>query len=438
MIKSEFKLYADIQDLLSAREKFYLIIVNLVDATTHKANIDRMQFTLMMHHISNWVLNAANGSMSDQTVRGYKYDEDHLVLLCIGQTNLEFKCQFTSILGNGFCHTTGSTSFCIDVGYSVAIYDAANADYSVQQIIDEAIKKNIYETVLGLTNESKYSFSKEELLQAMGNNELELWYQTMVDLKTGEEVAVESLLRWQHPKYGYISPLDMLCWFQFHGLQTKLDQWVIEKSFMKCVEWERSGNPTQIAVNIDGLTLAKNHHFIEQINEKLSRYGVNPSLISFEITETFNIEKDSRAYQSLIELSRLGFDLAIDDFGTGTSNISYLTYLPVNTVKLDKFFCSNLSYDALDSASILKLGTTKLKLTILMKKFLNKLNGNAPPADATSAMLSNLTRSTIDMLLVSNNKIVAEGIETKEQAVIMASLGCNIGQGYYFGKPEPR
>ncbi|MEF1220454.1 EAL domain-containing protein, partial [Photobacterium damselae] len=147
---------------------------------------------------------------------------------------------------------------------------------------------------------------------------------------------------------------------------------------------------------------------------------------------------DSRAYQSLIELSRLGFDLAIDDFGTGTSNISYLTYLPVNTVKLDKFFCSNLNYDALDSASILKLGTTKLKLTILMKKFLNKLNGNAPPADATSAMLSNLTRSTIDMLLVSNNKIVAEGIETKEQAVIMASLGCNIGQGYYFGKPEPR
>ena len=171
---------------------------------------------------------------------------------------------------------------------------------------------------------------------------------------------------------------------------------------------------------------------VDFIRTSAELFEIKPSLIEFEITETQIIEKDSRMFRALVDISAQGFSIAIDDFGTGTSNINYLTYLPVNTIKLDRFFCHDLSYHNLDIRSMLKLKVTKKSLKIAIKKILHNKKG------VNRTTLSTLTRSTVELLLGTDHKIVAEGIETNEQAEIMRSLGCDIGQGYYFGRPEPR
>ena len=166
----------------------------------------------------------------------------------------------------------------------------------------------------------------------------------------------------------------------------------------------------------------------------------SPTLIEFEITEAIVIKKGSQRYHTLIEIAANGFNIAIDDFGTGASNINYLTYLPINTIKLDRFFCNGLHYHDLGLFLILKLILTKsipngsLKNILYKKRY--KFKHNTSSYAATSTDVSTLTTYTTKMLKSTNHNIVAEGIETYEQALIMRSLGCHIGQGYFFGKPR--
>ena len=435
MIKPQFNLYDDIEQKIEDRQKFSLIIINVIDA--HISG--QVEFTTMMHYLSLWVLAAGKNAMPKKWINAYEFGKARIVLLYQGDTNSIVQKNLKSTLKKGYLHTIGNANYLINVECNIATF-SGDKDKTVWKLINDV---TFHEDLDGLNvniDSSHYLFSKHELLNAIDTDQLELWYQIQVDLKTFKKVGVEALLRWDHPKYGLIPPDDMLCWFKFYSLQSALDKWVITTGFKKSQEWQLNGTPTRISINIDGLSLNKDCDFVQYIKTKAVEFNIEPSLIEFEITETIVIKKGSRIYHALIEIASNGFNIAIDDFGTGTSNINYLTYLPINTIKLDRFFCNGLHYHDLDLFLIIKLLLTNsipnesLKNILYSKGY--KFKHNTSSNKTTSVSLSTLTRSTTKMLMGTNYNIIAEGIETYEQAIIMRSLGCHIGQGYFFGKPR--
>ena len=432
MIGQKFKLYEELKARINANEEFYLIIVSVIDSAIHKKEAGNIKFSYLMNHVGLWALQSANNAMLNKTILAFEYSSSQIALVCLGQTSPHIRSRFTSLLAGGYRYSTPTTSYLLDVSYKVSIFNGLD-NKTPQELLNEIEPAELWESINNDIFGEKYTFSKLDLVNAMNNNELELWFQTKVDLKTSQEIGVEALLRWRHPKHGIVSPLEMLGWFKFYSLQYDLDKWVIATAFKYSQKWCCEGTGIQIAVNIDGLSL--NHprcNLVGFIRESAAQFDINPDLIEFEITETQIIEKDSRIYHALMDISSQGFSIAIDDFGTGASNINYLTYLPINTIKLDRFFCYNLHYQDLDIRSIFKLEITKGMPKAIFRKMISNDKADNRPT------LSMLTRTTVDLLLSTNYKIVAEGIETHEQAVIMRSLGCNVGQGYYYGRPEQR
>ncbi|WP_256385184.1 EAL domain-containing protein [Photobacterium toruni] len=438
MIKPQFNLYEDIEQKIEDRQKFSIIIINAIDAPKHAHISGQVEFTNMMHYLSLWVLAAGKDAMPGKWINAYEFGKARMALLCQGDTNSMIQKKLQSILKSGYLHTVGNTNYLINVECNIATF-SGDKDKTVWKLMNDI---NFHEDLEGANvniDSSHYLFSKYELLNAIETGQLELWYQIQVDLKTFKKVGVEALLRWEHPKYGLVPPDEMLCWFKFYSLQLALDKWVIATGFKKSQEWKLNGTPTRISINIDGLSLNKNCDFVQYIKKTAIEFDVDPSLIEIEITESIVIKKDSQIYHSLIEIASYGFNIAIDDFGTGTSNINYLTYLPVNTIKLDRFFCNGLHYHDLNLLLILKLLLTNSIPNESFKKILYKkrcdFKRNSLSHGKMSTSLSTLTKSTTKMLMGTNHNIVAEGIETYEQAIIMRSLGCHIGQGYFFGRP---
>ncbi|WP_256385108.1 EAL domain-containing protein [Photobacterium toruni] len=432
MVLQKFKLYEELTARIDKGKEFYLVIVDVIDAHLHKDILGDLVFTSVMNDVALWVLQLAHKSMKNKNIMAFEYGYSQIALICSGQTNPHIRAKFQTLLEYGYCHSTTTISHLFNVSYKVAIFNE-QSDISAQELLEDVEPPKPCNSTDEEFNSEKYTFSKLDLLNAMKNNELELWFQTKVDLKTNKEMGVESLLRWRHPDYGVLSPVDFLYWFKFYTLQCDLDKWVITTAFNHSQTWVAKGEMTQIAVNIDGSSLNQRHcNLVDFIRESAAIFKIRPELIEFEIVETQVIEKNSKIHYALMDISSQGFSIAIDDFGTGTSNINYLMYLPINTIKLDRFFCTNLNYQDLDIRSILKLESRKSIPRVIIKKAL------AAHKSMNQTSLSTLTRSTVDLLLCTDHKIVAEGIETHEQAVIMHSLGCDIGQGYYFGYPEPR
>jgi EAL domain-containing protein (putative c-di-GMP-specific phosphodiesterase class I) len=248
-----------------------------------------------------------------------------------------------------------------------------------------------------LEPQEAFDFNYVELLDAINQDQLELWFQPKVKLSSSEVVGYEALLRWHHPRHGLIAPGAFLQSFNDYRLDQRLNEWVINSAFSRSAELSQSGISKTVAINLEA-NLLEDELTIKTIKAALDKLSVDPSLIEFEIIETMVISKNSVKHKALLELKQMGFSIAIDDFGTGTNNISYLMYLPVDTVKLDRMFCINV----------------------------NSIKGFA------------ITSSAIAMAKSCGYTVVAEGIETEAQADMMYSLGCELGQGFYFGKPEPQ
>lgn len=239
------------------------------------------------------------------------------------------------------------------------------------------------------------TFTATDLENAICNDELELWYQPKVCLKSKATVGFEGLIRWRHPDHGVLLPKNFLNWYDFHGLNAKLNRWIIDAGFKKCREFMDSGHDLTVSLNLEASSLLDGET-VRAIDEFLHLYRVPSDKIEFEIIETVAILRGDEKYQAIHDLKEKGYRIAIDDFGTGNNNISYLTFLPADTVKLDRLFSSNID----------------------------------------DVQTFSLTKSAVSMAKATNKQIVAEGIETEEQGETMASLGCDIGQGYFYGRPH--
>jgi len=233
------------------------------------------------------------------------------------------------------------------------------------------------------------------LRRAIINKELELYYQPQINIYTGSIFGVEALLRWKHPVYGYLSPDEFIPIAEESNLILSIGEWVITEAFAQKKKWEREGKKDlKLAINISARQIQYTD-FIPFLQKEITRLEINPEKFELEITESImqNIEL---AQIELANIKNLGFQISIDDFGKGYSSLSYLTSLPIDTIKIDKTFIDDICH----------------------------------PIHKGS-----LAKVIIDMGHNMNFFVIAEGVETENQIDFLIKHQCDIVQGYYFSKP---
>ena len=236
---------------------------------------------------------------------------------------------------------------------------------------------------------------EEELREAMRNDELELRYQPQVNSQSGKVVSLEALVRWKHPTRGMVSPQEFIPVAESTGQIIELGEWVMNEVSHHCQYWGGLGlDAFRICVNISPLQFNQSN-LAEWVREFLEISGLSPDRLELELTESAIMTDAETNIEKLCTLKALGLDLAIDDFGTGYSSLSYLKRFPIDTLKIDHSFVSDM--DTPDGAAIV---------------------------DAIVALAQTL-----------NLRVVAEGIETETQLAYLASKSCDLLQGFYFSHP---
>ncbi|WP_025225386.1 putative bifunctional diguanylate cyclase/phosphodiesterase [Fimbriimonas ginsengisoli] len=236
-----------------------------------------------------------------------------------------------------------------------------------------------------------------DLRNALDHKQLSLVFQPIVDIRTGKMLEVEALLRWEHPTRGMISPTLFIPIAEETGLICSIGLWVFREACYQLHRWGEQYKDLIIGVNVS----ARQFHqpdFVQQVKRTLSELRVEPCRIKLEITETAMLHDLDTIRSVLEQLRSLGLRIAIDDFGTGYSSISYLSRLPVDTLKIDRSF-------------IIPLGEDK------------RTDG--------------VVKAMIAMAASLGLQVTSEGIETPQQLEVLRSMGCDRGQGYLFARPLP-
>ncbi len=235
-----------------------------------------------------------------------------------------------------------------------------------------------------------------ELNKALENNELELYYQVQVD-NHQQPVGAETLLRWIHPRLGMISPVTFIPLAEETGLIIRIGQWVIETACEQVKRWQTS-DATQhlvLAVNISAKQF-RQPDFTKQLRSTLNRHAIHPGKLKLEITESVVLDNIERIIHTMSDLKEIGIQFSLDDFGTGYSSLQYLKRLPLDQLKIDKSFVRDLVVDTNDQA---------------------------------------IVSTIIAMAHSLHLDVIAEGVESAEQAQFLLQMNCCHFQGYLFGKP---
>jgi diguanylate cyclase (GGDEF)-like protein/PAS domain S-box-containing protein len=239
---------------------------------------------------------------------------------------------------------------------------------------------------------------ESSLRRALERNEFELHYQAKIDLATSRMTGMEALLRWKHPDLGMVPPAQFIPIAEETGLIGPIGQWVIRTACQQNKAWQDRGfPPMRVAVNLSPRQLT-DEGLPDSIAAILVETGMDPKWLELEITESMIMHNIDKTMQKLTTLGNLGIGIAIDDFGTGHSSLAYLKRFPIDTLKIDRSFISDLPGDADDKA---------------------------------------ITAAIITMGKSLDLTVVAEGVETKEQLDFLRAHGCDEFQGYYAHKPMP-
>ena len=240
---------------------------------------------------------------------------------------------------------------------------------------------------------------EEDLRNALERDELELYYQPMVDLDSRSIIAVEGLVRWRHPQQGIVLPGAFVPVAEESGLIVPLGRWVLREACRQLARWTADPQIELpcLTVNLSGRQLAE-PNLVEELDEILRQTGVPPELLGLELTESVLMEETSSPTAVLQDLKALGVRLMLDDFGTGYSSLNHVKRFPIEAIKVDRVFCAGIVEDEGDR---------------------------------------HILRAIVSMASAMDVAVVAEGVESVEQARWLRHLGIGLVQGYAFGRPAP-
>jgi diguanylate cyclase (GGDEF)-like protein len=273
-----------------------------------------------------------------------------------------------------------------------------NAQFAVKQA-KLAGKPQVYEPKQA--TEARRRFSIEtELRRALDKDQLKLFYQPLINLKSGEVAGFEALARWTHEDRGEISPTEFIPVAEESGLILQLGRWAMDKAARTLADWDKEVGeilPLYVGVNLSAIQVARDD-IAGMVKSALKSSGLTGDRLTLELTESAIVQDPVRATRVFDALKALDATVAMDDFGTGYSSLAYLQRLPIDVLKIDKSFVSGMMVD--------------------------------PDAVA-------IVRAVLSLAEALGMSTTAEGIETVELATTLATLGCASGQGFYFAKPLP-
>ncbi len=236
-----------------------------------------------------------------------------------------------------------------------------------------------------------------ELRRAIEREALDVWYQPVVKLDTGDVLGCEALLRWSHDQFGPIAPVEFIPVAESAGLIDPLTWWVLDQALAQLASWREFLPGLTVAVNLSARSLTS-LKVPERVEGSLHRSGLEPGALTLELTESSMMADPAVSQRAMHNLGELGVNLSIDDYGTGFSSLSRLKDLPFKELKIDRSFVKEMTHDKGDEA---------------------------------------IVRSTIELARNLGRTVTAEGVEDKDTLDHLARLGCHAAQGYYLARPQP-
>lgn len=337
----------------------------------------------------------------------YRYNSDEFIFL-LKDATLEkiekFASEILDVLKLPFIIDDQEYFISVSIGIALSPADGIELETLVRKA-DQALfsaKEHGRSQFRYYRDDMMTAFPNEALMEshlrrAIEFDELSIHLQPQIDLATNNIDSFEALLRWNNRKFGFVSPAQFIPIAEASGLIINIGDWVIEEVCRYQKEWrERGYRPVRIAVNISPKQF-RQEDFARKIDDALKKYGVNPSLLEVEITES-SMTNVNETYSILSDLKQLGVHVSVDDFGTGYSSLSYLKEYPIDTIKIDQSFISDIAKDEKNEAII----------------------------KAIISMSHNL-----------GLEVVAEGIEEQFQVAFLKRYHCQKGQGYLYNKPLP-
>lgn len=288
-------------------------------------------------------------------------------------------------IGIAVCPEHGNTVEELVRSADTAMYAAKESGKRMYRIFSPEMNKKV----------AQYMWLETNLRNALEREELELHYQPKICLKTGTVRGVEALVRWNSNERGRIAPLDFIPYAEESGLILPLGRWVLAAAARQAATWKARGIDVRIAVNVSARQLG-DFSVVEELASALKSAGLTDCMLDLELTESCLAHDEALAVSLMTNFRQMGARVHLDDFGTGYSSLSQLARLPLDTIKLDRTFVSNIDSNKKSQA---------------------------------------LVRSMVAVAQEFELEVIAEGVETSEEAAYLKSVGVNYAQGYLYGKP---
>lgn len=254
----------------------------------------------------------------------------------------------------------------------------------------------VFESAIRQELESRLTL-EVELAHAVEGNEFELFYQPQVRLADGALIGAEALIRWRHPVRGLVSPAEFMPIVNTSSISERIAGWVLETACRQARIWEQAGHGIRVGINLSPSQL-QSGDLAASVADMLDGTGLTPSLLELELTEDILLLDEQRVLETFLRIQELGVRVVFDDFGTGYASLSYLKKFPLDGLKIDRSFVLELRADSDDAA---------------------------------------IVSSTVGLSKKLGLSVIAEGIENRATADLLMSMGCEEGQGYFFGRPMP-
>jgi diguanylate cyclase (GGDEF)-like protein/PAS domain S-box-containing protein len=337
-----------------------------------------------------------------------RFGSDQFTILCFGVLNestaFELANRVAAAVAQPVVLVEGEVFVTASVGIAISTGDLdtpeaiiRNADTAMHQAKEQGRGRSETYNEHAHDRAVRHLRTGNDLHRALERQELRMHYQPIISLETGRISGFEALLRWEHPERGLVGPDEFVPLAEETGLVVPIGQWALEEACRQAATWHANGAGLTMSVNLSPRQLAE-PTLVDAVAAGIERPGIDPDTLWLEITETTLMGDAETAVTTLRALRGLGVHLAVDDFGTGYSSMTYLKRFPVEALKVDRSFIDGLGREPEDTA---------------------------------------ICTAVVSLAHALGLRAVAEGVETPEQLAELRTLGCELAQGYLFGRPAP-